>query len=158
MWPDVTGELSPGVHFLVFFKLGRAQVNGTDLAGVNLSAPGNADPGWFFVLEEQAAAPKFGLDLPPSGTAVTAPVRWDELHWGQVATATAGDSGARHLTLAPPRGVKLLDGVTWAAGAAEMAWITLQTPYRVYLHGSSMLDGTANAAGTGPSTAPRGQA
>jgi len=158
LWPEVTGELSRGVHFLVFFNLGMAQANGTDLAGVNPKAPGSADPGWFFVLEEQAAAPRFGLDLPAPGATVAAPLRWDELHWGQVATATAGGTGARHLALTPPRGVKVLDGVTWAAGAAEMAWITLQTPYRVYLHGSSMLGPTASAAGSRSRVAPRGQA
>lgn len=137
-WPDVTGELSPGVHYAIFFGLSMSQANGTDLAAVDPRAPGSADPGWFFVLEEQAAAPRFGLDVAPATGAVAAPVHWNELNWGQVTTVPAAGTTC-HLSLAPPRGVTAADGITWAAGAAEMAWITLQTPYRVYLHSSSML-------------------
>lgn len=136
-WPDVIGELAPGMHFVIFFALSIAQANGTDLAGVDPRTPGAADPGWFFVLEEQAVAPRFGLDVPPQ-VPITAPAHWNELNWAQV-TTTPATGPARHLSLAPPRGVKVADGITWAAGAAEMAWITLQRPFRVYLHASSML-------------------
>jgi hypothetical protein len=137
-WPDVHGQLGRGVHYLIFFGLGIEQANGADLARVDPNAPGNADPGWFFVLEERPGAPRFGLDLPESGKPVTPPTTWQELNWAQVATAGA-DDGARHVALTPPRGVREIDGLAWASGAGEMAAITLQTPFRMYLHGSSML-------------------
>ena len=150
LWPDVVGQVAPGVRYFIFFKLGVAECNGTELTRVNPSAPGNADPGWFFVLEEQACAPRFGLDLPASGPS-TNPTQWDELTWAHVTTAPATGAGARHLTLTPPRGIQTAAGVVWAAGSAQMAWITLQTPYRVYVHGSSMLAG-ANATPKPPAT------
>ena len=150
LWPDVVGQVAPGVRYFIFFKLGVAECNGTELTRVNPSAPGNADPGWFFVLEEQACAPRFGLDLPASGPS-TNPTQWDELTWAHVTTAPATGAGARHLTLTPPRGIQTAAGAVWAAGSAHMAWITLQTPYRVYVHGSSMLAG-ANATPKPPAT------
>ena len=138
-WPDVTGELAPGMHFVIFFApLDRAGATATDLAGVDPRAPGAADPG--LVLRARGAGR--GATLRPRRAASkdrsTAPAHWNELNWAQV-TTTPATGPARHLALAPPRGVKAADGITWAAGAAEMAWITLQTPFRVYLHASSML-------------------
>lgn len=137
-WPGVIGELSSGVHYAIFSGLSIAQANGADLAAVDPRAPGTADPGWFIVLEEQATAPRFGLDVAPATGASGAPAHWNELNWSQVST-TPASGAARHLSLAAPRGVQSADGITWAAGAAEMAWITLQAPYRVYVHASSML-------------------
>jgi len=94
------------------------------------------------VLEEQPSAPRFGLDVatakqaPEAGAPALA--SWNELSWSHVATAPAAGDGPRHLALAPaPR--ERPAGASWGASAAEMAWITLQLPYRVYIHGSSML-------------------
>jgi hypothetical protein len=133
--------VAPGVHYVIFFPLSAAECNGTELTRVDPGAPGDADPGWFFVLEEQACAPRFGLDLPPSGRS-SPPTTWNELTWEHVSTAPAPGRGAPHLTLTPPRGIQTAPGAVWAAGSADMAWITLQTPYRIYIHGSSMLDGS----------------
>src|SRR5207248_6864454 len=45
--------------------------------------PGQGDPGWFFVLQEQPGEPRFGLDESPGGQP---PVlrTWDDLTWGHL--------------------------------------------------------------------------
>ena len=136
-WPDVVGELCPGVTYVIFFNLSVEAAGGTPLARVNTNAPGKAEPGWFFVLEEQPCAPRFGLDLAGPDTPAQAD-GWQELSWAHVTTTPATGSGARHLSLAPPL-VRNPQRAAWGQSSAPMAWITLQTPYRVYIHGSSMV-------------------
>jgi hypothetical protein len=133
----VVGDLGAGVTYVIFFNLSVAAAGGTPLARVNTHAPGKAEPGWFFVLEEQPCAPRFGLDLAGPETPAQAD-GWQELTWAHVTTTLASGSGARHLSLATPL-VRNSQGAAWGQSSAPMAWITLQTPYRVYIHGSSML-------------------
>ncbi len=45
------------------------------------------DPGWFVAIEEQAGAPRFGLDAERPGRFGGTPTSWDQLSWGIWRTA-----------------------------------------------------------------------
>jgi hypothetical protein len=68
--PDIT---------MLGFALTKDQLRGTD------GPPGSA--GWFFVLQEQPSAPRFGLDAAVSGAFGTVPVRWSDLSWAHLAAS-----------------------------------------------------------------------
>jgi hypothetical protein len=115
--PIFRGSLDPDVRFLGF-DLGEDEARGED---------GGA--GWFFVLQEQPTAPRFGLDEARAGPLAT----WNDLAWDDVGVAPGG-----HLRLA---GVSpaVTDPVTWAFNSAHMAAIMRQRPARVAIHASLIL-------------------
>jgi hypothetical protein len=53
--PIFSGSLKPDIAFFGFSLTGE-QARGES------TAPGQGDPGWFFVLQEQPSEPRFGLD------------------------------------------------------------------------------------------------
>jgi hypothetical protein len=78
-----------------------------------------ADPGWYFVIEQQPTEPRFGFDV--------------DIDFG----------AASHVPLAaPPAGFTLPAGTRWAFNAAHMAQITRQQPVRVAIHASELLAST----------------
>ena len=110
--PLFRGSLQPDVTFFGF------DVDPADAA---------ADPGWYFVIEQQPTEPRFGFDV--------------EVDFGAVS----------HVPLAaPPAGFTLPAGTRWAFNAAHMAQITRQQPVRVAIHASELL------AGLTPSPTPPG--
>ena len=69
---------------------------------------GGGDPGWLFAIEEQPAAPRFGLDDPGEDAVYgVAPTTWNGLSWANVARSEAQ---LARLTHAPAH-------VTWLASA-----------------------------------------
>ncbi|MFC0506523.1 FG-GAP-like repeat-containing protein [Micromonospora costi] len=101
------------------------------------------DPGWFFVIQEQPTAPRFGLDeLPepprPPGHG-TRPASWADLHWGQMAANRAGYDALTHAPVAAPFGGLRIGALTWAQTSAHLAHITLQRPMQVAIHATDML-------------------
>jgi hypothetical protein len=103
--PLFRGTLQPDVSFFGF------DVDPADAA---------ADPGWYFVIEQQPTEPRFGFDV--------------EIDFGS----------ASHVPLAaPPAGFALPPGTQWARNAAHMAQITRQQPVRVEIHASELLAGLA---------------
>jgi len=141
--PVFRGTLKPDVTFFGF-ELTASQVRGTQGSG--------SDPGWFFVLQEQPAEPRFGLDLPdPENTPYGArPTGWDDLSWGSLAANDLGLKGITYIDLtAPLPDTALLEtaaGPVWrAAGgprgsrASDLAYVTLQVPVRIGIHGSRMI-------------------
>jgi hypothetical protein len=121
-YPIFRGRLKPDMTFLGF-----------DLRADQ--ARGNAgDPGWFFVIQEQPAALRFGLDEPPAGAgSANLPPGWDNLTWADV------ELDGEHLSLAKEVQVGDPAGLSWAFNSAHMAGILRQKPARVAIHASLLL-------------------
>jgi hypothetical protein len=122
--PTFRGRIDPDVAFCGF-ALGRDEAR--------------AVPGWWFVLEEQPTAPRFGLDVAQAfGADAGAVLEWNDLSWGHLA-ADAQELGAiTHLRAdmqppSPPTGPR------WGATASAMASILAQQPVRVALRAVDLL-------------------
>jgi hypothetical protein len=102
-------------------------------------------PGWFFVIQEPLAEPRFGLDVATSYGGK--PASWDQLSWGHLAPDAAALAKLTHV---PARGP--LDGLElplsasspaprarWGANAAHFALITQQSAFRIAFHASAWL-------------------
>ena len=100
-YPIFRGTLQPDITFL----------------GFDLTGPvAKADPGWFFIIQEQPTEPRFGFDKPE-------------------------DFGARtHVSVLsnPPASLELQGGV-WGKNSAHMAVITRQQPVRIAIHATQMI-------------------
>ena len=120
--PLFRGTLKPDVTFLGF-DLTRKKVL--------------ADPGWFFVIQQQPTEPTFGLDaadftepLPPLTT-------WDNLSWQHFAET---EEKLKALSFASTRtALPDIGGVEWGKTAAHQAFITLQRPVRIAIHAKEMI-------------------
>jgi hypothetical protein len=138
--PIFGGRLPPDITFLGF-ELRVAQARGGPAPTGGAPDPG---PGWFFVLQETPTEPRFGLDEQvaagptPSGPGVSP---WSDLAWPDV-TLTASDHVAIAATLSASQKVQTLNAaatVRWGSQAADMAFISLQRPFRVALSADDML-------------------
>jgi len=141
--PLFTGRLDPDVAFYGF-DLDVTKARGDD-----------GEEGWFFVLQEQPSEPRFGLDV--AGTVSGSLGSWNDLNWGQLAADPASLGVISYIDLnadlPDTRAVTTATGepvVAWhdnsglgPAGtkASDLAYITLQRPVRVAVHGSQMLPG-----------------
>jgi hypothetical protein len=141
------GRLDPDVAFFGF------PLTPSQAAGAEDATDASLDQGWFFVLQEQPAEPRFGLDV---GESFGAPVtQWSDLSWRSLA-ANAGELAAiTHVDLDRPlpdvRPLNTGGEPAWhadtglgrvGAQGAHLATITLQQPMRIAIHGSDMLRGT----------------
>ncbi|MER5334182.1 hypothetical protein [Micromonospora sp. NPDC002717] len=132
-YPQFRGTIDPDVTYLGF-----------DLT-VDAARGGDGDLGWFFVIQEQPTAPRFGLDEPP-GPSPTTPNSWSDLDWSHVSpagstvthAAVAGPLATTPTTL-PVLSGRALPTATWGADAAQMAAITYQRPMRVAIHARTAL-------------------
>ena len=154
------GTADPPPRSLVRTPLYRATVEpDIDFFGFDLTvpdvlggtgAPGDEDPGWFFVIKERPGEPRFGLDV-DSDLALGQLTRWDELAWEHVGTAE-GDflAPAAALSLIAPGGGAPEEAVQqhtedaqvrWspATNSAEVAYVLYQVPVLVAVHASEML-------------------
>ena len=120
--PMFRGEIGTGITFFGF------EVN--DPGGSDDPAAGR--PGWYFVIEEHATEPRFGLE-PASGGGST----WNDLSWQDVATT------GKFLNPAAAPTTPTREGVTWGASAVAMAYILMRRPVRVALHGKALLGASA---------------
>jgi hypothetical protein len=119
--PMFRGSIDPDVTFLGF-ALSEEAALGTDPAG----------PGWFFVFEQHAGEPRFGLDEQPGdGTATSA----DDLAWANVPLTPSGfvDVAKQLVDAAPDL------QAAWGSEAASIARLTLQKPIRVAMHAALIL-------------------
>lgn len=119
-----------------------------------------ADPlrkrGWYFVLAQRFGEPRFGLDDPPDDFKVPLSVatKIDELSWGHLVKSSDDLKALGPLALgsliapndltidssgdspgAKARWPRANPGV----GAADLATIMMQTPFRMYFHANDML-------------------
>jgi hypothetical protein len=117
--PLFRGRIGPDITFLGF-DLTEDQARGE-----------GTDPGWFFVIQEQPTAPRFGLDDTRDGPLDT----WNDLAWTDVATAPG-----THLKLsASAPTVTNPGGVAWAFNGAHMAAVLRQRPVRIAIHARRLL-------------------
>jgi hypothetical protein len=115
--PIFHGRLDPDVRFFGF-DLGEDEARGDD-----------GGPGWFFVLQEQPTAPRFGLDEVRTGPLTS----WNDLAWDDVGVAPGA-----HLRVAGAAPA-VTDPAVWAFNSAHMAAILRQRPARVAIHASLIL-------------------
>jgi hypothetical protein len=119
--PIFRGSVDPDVTFLGFALSEKAAL-GTDPQG----------PGWFFVFEQDASAPRFGIDEQAGNGTVTSP---DDLAWTNVPLTPSGFVDvSKPLVDASPE----LQGA-WGSEAASTARLTLQKPFRVAMHAALIL-------------------
>jgi hypothetical protein len=138
--PVFRGTLKPDVTFFGF------ELTADDARG----STGRFGPaGWFFVLQEQPSEPRFGLDI--AETFGGQPATWDAMSWGSLAADAAALNAITHIDLTnalPDTSLaeqSAVDVVWRAAGgprssrASDLAYITLQVPVRIAIHGARML-------------------
>lgn len=109
------------------------------------AATAKAGNGTLFVLQEQPAEPRFGLDVPAGAlpaAPTSPPASWSALTWGHLAVAPGGFLDVTAFGGAPER--PLADtgpavGARFGADAAHMAAITFQRPFRAAVHSSEVL-------------------
>ena len=110
-------------------------------------------PGWYFVLAQRFGEPRFGLDDPPESFASTplpAVSAINDLKLGPPGQSPhrvrcAGPAGAAEVDRAEGPDDRFARGkARWPredpnVGAADLATILLQTPFRMYFHANDML-------------------
>jgi hypothetical protein len=131
-FPNFVGTLQRGVNFYGFDTLTEEEARGD---GVD-------NDGWFFVLEEEPRAMRFGLDIGKDGNKGRLPGSWDNLAWAHLA-ATENDPVPWFCSIDPPNqqftDEDLGTGLEWGDDAAVMAAITFRRPIQVFMHASAML-------------------
>jgi hypothetical protein len=96
----------------------------------------NGVPGFFLAIEEQAGAPRLGLDAARPRHFRKDPEGVDELSWGHLVRSQEALDALVHAPAESERLVGLgeLDGVTWGRNAAHLARACWQRPFRMYIH------------------------
>ncbi len=117
-WPTFRGEIASD---LVFFGFDIDDPKGS-------KDPAAGKPGWYFLIEEHATEPRFGLE--PAGAGGQS---WNDLGWNEV-TPVRGHLTLTSVPAAPPR-----EGVAWGPSASAIAFILMRRPFRVALHGRALL-------------------
>jgi hypothetical protein len=136
--PVFGGTLEPDVSFFGF-ELTKEQVRG--------QGNSSTSPGWFFVLQQQPTEPRFGLDIAdPASAGAAVGASWDDLSWGHLVHTIDDLRAFRHIDLTDARPDVQFTNVSAAAwhaaagtDAAQLAYITMQKPFRVAMHGAYMV-------------------
>ncbi len=137
-FPVFSGRLEPDIAFFGF-DLTPDQVYGNDNK--------ERDQGWFFVLQQQPTEPLFGMD--DTSTLPATPLSsWTDLTWRHVVQKDADLEKFFYINLKvhKPKAITISPPGKWnadtgsnAACASDLAYITMQNPVRVAIHGSDML-------------------
>ena len=117
--PLFRGRIDPDITFLGF-----------DLTEAAARGEAN-DPGWFFVIQEQPTAPRFGLDEERSNPLDT----WNDLAWSDLTTPP----GSHVLLSATPPSIPNPAGLSWGLNGAHMAGVLRQRPVRIAIHARQLL-------------------
>ena len=117
--PVLRGRIDPDVTF-VGFDLGIDEVL--------------ADPGFFFVIQQQPTEPRFGFDIP--GADQGPPASWRDASWDHVDVAPGS-----HLTIAGADVTQPANTgeATFVTNSAHLAAIALQQPVRVAIHARDLI-------------------
>jgi hypothetical protein len=135
--PDLNGrpDISAGSVVLPAFR-GRVE---PDVAFVGFPIGRDDAPLWWFVLEEQPTAPRFGLDVATRYGADAGPVNeWNDLSWGHLADSpeTLAQLSFLRADAVPPSPPT---GPRWGTTSAAMGAILAQQPVRVALRAVDLL-------------------
>jgi hypothetical protein len=126
--PVFTGTLAPDVTFLGF-----------DLSEQEALTGGSDGVGWFFVLQQHATEPHFGLaeELAPGSN----PATWADLGWGQLAEHESDFEAMTYAPATPPSTATPTDTTApaWGTHAADMAAVSLRDPVRIAIHASQLI-------------------
>jgi len=158
-YPVFQGTLVPDIIFLGF-DVPAEEAIGQQVTDKQANSPEPFNPGWFFILQEQFTEPRYGLDETPPDTLTGT---WRDLSWPSV-TLTASnyislgelhdpkDSSKAYTkpTKAPD------DSIGWASNSAAMAYITLQSSFRVAIHASDILPHAEPTITLDPTEGPPG--
>jgi hypothetical protein len=121
--PLFRGTLKPDVTFLGFALTEKEAI---------------ADPGWFFVIQEQPTEPRFGMDVANFAKPLPDLETWNDLSWRHLANTEAELKALSHAstkTVLPD----VVDKATWGKNSAHQAYITLQRPVRIAIHAKEMI-------------------
>ena len=122
--PLFRGTLKPDVTFLGFGLEKKDAI---------------ANPGFFFVIQQQPTEPRFGMDVADFEKDLPDLTTWNNLSWRHLA-ATKEELNA--LTHASTKTVlESSDTGEWGRNSAHQAYITLQRPVRIAIHAREMLKG-----------------
>lgn len=119
-WPIFRGEIASDI---VFFGFDIDDPRGSE-------DPAAGKPGWYFLIEEHATEPRFGLE-PETSTSPNG--SWNDLSWNDV-VLNHGFLSTASAPSAPSR-----EGIAWGQDGAAMAYILMRRPVRVALHGRALL-------------------
>lgn len=120
--PLFRGSLNPDVTFLGFDLKREDAV---------------ADPGWFFVIQQQPTEPRFGLDVADFGKPLPPLTNWNNLSWRHLATTEDELRALSHASVKTQ--LPKIVPAEWGRNSAHQAYITLQRPARIAIHGKEML-------------------
>jgi hypothetical protein len=121
--PLFRGTLKPDVTFLGFALTDKEAI---------------ADPGWFFVIQEQPTEPRFGMDVANFAKPLPELETWNDLSWRHLANTEAELKALSHAstkTVLP----EVADKAKWGKNSAHQAYITLQRPVRIAIHAKEMI-------------------
>jgi hypothetical protein len=120
--PLFRGTMKPDVTFLGF--------------GLSRSAA-IADPGWFFVIQQQPTEPCFGMDVADYSKPTPALTTWNNLSWQHLADNSEQLQALSHASI--QKQMPEIDVAMWGRNSAHQAYITLQRPMRIAIHAKEML-------------------
>ncbi|HKR14693.1 MAG TPA: hypothetical protein VJT15_21675, partial [Pyrinomonadaceae bacterium] len=126
--PLFRGTMKPDVTFVGF-----------DLSEDEALGKSPHDPkGWFFVLQQQPAEPRFGLDVASFSTPQPPPLStWNDLSWRHFANNQEELNALSHASAT--KTLPEIERVKWGKNSAHQAFITLQRPVRVAIHAKQMI-------------------
>ena len=96
-----------------------------------------AEPGWFFVIQQQPTEPRFGLDAADFDKPLPPLTTWNDLSWRHLVKSEEELKSLTHAsikTVLPDLGTG-----KWGRNSAHQAYITLQRPVRVAIHAREMI-------------------
>jgi hypothetical protein len=120
--PLFRGTLKPDVTFLGF-NLTRAQAI--------------ANPGWFFIIQQQPTEPSFGMDVADYDKPTPPLTTWNNLSWQHMANTADELKALSHASI--QKVLPDIDKAKWGRNSAHQAYITLQRPVRIAIHAKEML-------------------
>lgn len=123
IYPLFRGTLKPDVTFLGFALEKKEAV---------------ADPGWFFVIQEQPTEPRFGMDVANFAKPSPDLKTWNDLSWRHLAATEPKLKALSHAStrMSLP---DVADKAKWGKNSAHQAYITLQRPVRIAIHAKEMI-------------------
>ena len=121
--PLFRGSLKPDVSFLGFALTDKEAI---------------ADPGWFFVIQEQPTEPRFGMDVANFVKPLPDLATWNDLSWRHLANTEAELKALSHASTKTVLS-DVADKAKWGKNSAHQAFITLQRPVRIAIHAKEMI-------------------